>query len=305
MTSQSVLIIKHGALGDLIQATGVMKDIRHAYPQANITLLTSQTYLRLMQRFQWIDQILVDNRAPIWNLSVYFSLGKLFKQQPFDLVIDLQNSKRTRFYHSLWFKKTKWIGRSSAAPGPVSGFQGMVDLLQNNHIPTVNSHQPDLNWMVHDIEPLFTQWNFNRPYIVLIPGSSAKNKEKRWPHYAALTKQLQRENLNVVCVVGPDESDLIEMFNCKVLQNLDWFSLASLLKNASFVIGNDTGPTHIAAHVGAKGVAIFGPKNPAKRAQITRENFQSLELDNLNYFDAKAMHAWLRKNTHLFVTFIS
>jgi len=305
MTVKSLLIIKHGALGDLIQATGVMKDIRFAYPQAKITLLTSQSYFSLMQRFSFIDQIMVDNRPPIWNVQAYCALGQRFKQQPFDLVIDLQNSDRTRWYHFLWFNKTKWIGRPNHAPDPVSGFQGMIDLLKNHQISTVYSQRPDLSWMVEDISPILKQSNINKPYIVLIPGSSAKNKEKRWPHYAALAQQLQIENLNVVCIVGPDETDLITMFNCKVLQNLDWFSLASLLKNASFVIGNDTGPTHIAAHVGASGVAIFGPKNPAKLAQINCEKFQSLEVENLNHFNEKAMHAWLSKNSHMFVTFIS
>jgi len=299
MTAQSILIIKHGALGDLIQATGVMKDIRYAYPQANISLLTSQTYVSLMQRFQWIDKILVDNRAPIWKLNAYCGLGQLFKRQPFDLVIDLQNSDRTRWYHFLWFRKTKWIGRANTAPDPISGFQGMIDLLNNHQIPTVYSQQPDLSWMVNDIATLLTQWKVSTPYIVLIPGSSAKNKEKRWPHYVALATLLESAHFNVVCIVGPDEVDLMASFNCKVLQNLDWFNLASLLKNAAFVIGNDTGPTHIAAHVGANGVAIFGPKNPAKRAQITREAFQSLDLENLNDFDAQAMRTWLIKNAPL------
>lgn len=299
MSTQNILIIKHGALGDLIQATGVMKDIRFAYPNSTISLLTSQRYVSLMQRFKWIDQTIVDNRPPIWNIQAYFTLGKILKQQSFDLVIDLQNSDRTRLYHSWWFRHKLWIGRHYSAPHPASGLEGMIDLLKNHHIPTVYSQQPDLSWMLEDINSLFNKWQITSPYAVLIPGSSANNKEKRWPHYGELAKLLEDLRINVICIVGPDEVDLISSFNCKVLQNLDLFQLASLLKNANFVIGNDTGPSHIAAHIGAKGVAIFGPQTLAKRAQMTRNAFRSIEVKDLHAFSAESMLAWLQQQSML------
>lgn len=297
MSNSSILVIKHGALGDLMQAMGVMKDIRLAYPQATISLLTSPAYISLMKRCSFIDQILVDNREPIWKIRAYHALGKLLNQHRFDLVIDLQNSERTFLYHFFWFRKKTWLGRGFTDPAPSSGFQGMVDVLEKSKIPTVYCRQPDLSWMVSEIDPFLNQWEIKRPYVVLVPGSSAKNKEKRWSHYSELAQLLEGIKLNVVCVVGPDESDLIASFTCKVLQSLDWFTLASLLKSALFVIGNDTGPTHIAAHVGANGVAIFGPNNPAKLAQITRDHFESLEVKNLHDFDAKAMLAWLMQRS--------
>lgn len=299
MGTHNILIIKHGALGDLIQATGVIKDIRSAYPKSKISLLTSPSYVTLMQRFKWIDQIFLDHRPPLWNIRAYLALGELFKNQSFDMIFDLQNSDRTRLYHFWWFRKQSWIGRPYSAPHPASGFEGMIQLLENHHIPIISSHQPDLSWMQEDIHMLLQKWEIKAPYVVLIPGSSAKNKEKRWPHYAELAMLLANLNINVICVAGPDETDLIASFKCKVLQNLDLFSLATLFNNASFVIGNDTGPSHIAAHIGATGVAIFGPKNPAKLAPIARDKFKSLQLENLHQFNAERMLVWLEQNSIL------
>ena len=49
---------------------------------------------------------------------------------------------------------------------------------------------------------------------------------------------------------------------------LDIFQLTSLIKSSSFVIANDTGPAHIAAHVGAKGLTLFGKHTTAYKVSV-------------------------------------
>lgn len=293
MPVKRLLLIKHGALGDLIQATGVMKDVRNQHADAEISLLTSERYLSLMGACPFIDHIIIDNRDSIMHLLAFWKLGKLLTGSQFDLVIDLQNSDRTRFYHYWWFSKTQWIGRQHKELKPISGLDGLINLLNQHGIATTFARQPDLKWLIGDTESLLQQLNIKTPYVAIIPGSSAKHPEKRWPFYAQFAQLLLNDGLEVVAILGPDENDLIDTLPCKILQGLDWLALATVLKGALYVIGNDTGPSHIASHVGAKGVAVFGPTTSAKRAEITHDDFYSIQLPDLHAFNAPQLYDWL------------
>ena len=142
MPMQHILLIKHGALGDLIQATGVMKDIRNQYANAKISLLTSQRYVSLMSTCPYVDHIIIDNRRSLIHLLAQWKLVKSLKKFSFDLVIDLQNSDRTRFYRYWWFKQAKWIGREYNEQEPTSGLDGLIDLLNQHGIKAVSARKP-------------------------------------------------------------------------------------------------------------------------------------------------------------------
>jgi len=62
---------------------------------------------------------------------------------------------------------------------------------------------------------------------------------------------------------------------------LSWYELAGVFKRALFVVGNDTGPSHLAAHIGTQGLALFGNYSPAERTGIIRENFGVIEVEDL------------------------
>ena len=62
--------------------------------------------------------------------------------------------------------------------------------------------------------------------------------------------------------------------------------VSSLIKDSSFVIANDTGPAHIAAHLGAKGLALFGKHTTAFKVSIERENFKAIQVDDLEKLSA-------------------
>ena len=72
----NILIIKHGSLGDLIQANGAMEDIKKSNKKSNIVLLTSQQYFELMTKCPYIDKVIIDKRLPRWNLFYLYKLKK-------------------------------------------------------------------------------------------------------------------------------------------------------------------------------------------------------------------------------------
>ena len=61
----NILIIKHGSLGDLIQANGAMKDIKNFYKNRKVFLLTAQPYAIFMSECPYLDGVIIDKRLPI------------------------------------------------------------------------------------------------------------------------------------------------------------------------------------------------------------------------------------------------
>jgi len=281
VVQQRILVIKHGAFGDLIQALGGLHDIRLAFPAAHITLLTAPAFKSLMQRCPHLNAIITDDRKPLWQLGALWRLRQHVKAARIDIVIDLQNSSRTNWYRRYLFNSVQWIGRLPSAPRPVSGLKGLVALLEQNQIKVHYLMQPDIQWLAADVSQQLSKSGVQKDYLLLLPGASAGHKEKRWPYYAQLAEQLQDNKLAVVVVLGPDEVGLASEFSCPVLTGLNWFELAGLIKAASYVIGNDSGPCHLASVLHKQGIALFGPTTSAARSELARGPFKTYETYNL------------------------
>lgn len=292
--AEKILVIKHGALGDLIQSDGVLRDIRQYFANADITLLTSPLYADLMQRCPHIDHILTDPRAPWWQWFQQRPLMKQLKQAGFDRIIDLQNSDRTRLYHHALFEDTPWVGRMIKTE-PDSGLQGQLELLKQAGIPIQHALQPDVGWLADDISHLLSEELQQQAYVALIHGCSAAHPEKRWPYYPQLADALIAHGFEVINIIGPDELELADDLPgfTPVLTHgvLSWSELAGVLQQASFVIGNDTGPSHLASCLGSPGLALFGAHTSVARAAIRRGRFQALKVNQLEMLSVETVLA--------------
>ena len=105
----NVLIIKHGSLGDLIQANGAIADIKNSFNNSKVLLLTSMAYIDFMSRCPNLDGVLIDKRLPRWNIYYLLKLKSLLKKYNFTHVFDLQNSRRTYFYRKFILKKFNMV----------------------------------------------------------------------------------------------------------------------------------------------------------------------------------------------------
>ena len=94
----NILIIKHGSLGDIVQISGVIRDIREANIDKKIFILTTLPYVEVLGRCPYIDGVLIDKRLPRWNILYLLKLRKKIKSFNFSCIFDLQNSSRTSFY---------------------------------------------------------------------------------------------------------------------------------------------------------------------------------------------------------------
>ena len=95
----------------------------------------------------------------------------------------------------------------------------------------------------------------------------------------------------IVIAPGPSEINDSKEINAQTLLSngkaLNISQLTSLIRDSSFVIANDTGPAHIAAHVGAKGLTLFGKHTTPYKVSIERENFKAIQVTDLNNLSAE------------------
>lgn len=301
--AKNILVIKHGALGDIIQADGAFQDIRENYPDARITVMSEPAYTKYFARCPWVDDIFEDPRPSRWHLPAMAKLRKRIRAAQFDFVIDLQNNGRSGSYFRFLFPKTPWSGivrgashrRRSKDPNKIIGLPRYQTQLQEAGLTTKHAIAPNISWLAEDVSDLLAQYGLtDQPYIFLVPGSSAQHVVKRWPHYKELITKLEADGYKTVTCPGPDDVELCKTLPSVMIQGdpyLDWPALAGLMKSASFVVGNDTGPVHLAAHMNQITVALFGRYFPAYKSGIHRANVQVLEVDDLSNLPVQEVYA--------------
>ena len=226
------------------------------------------------------------------------------KKYNFLKIYDLQNSHRTSFYKSILFKNSnKDIWSSSLTTLPEGKTKEEFDKLSvldrfDHQIRTSNliskhTRYPDFTWACSDITNLKNEYNLNK-YILLFPFCSPHLKIKRWPYYNELSNKIKdkfKDEYKIIIAPGLDEIKEASNINAEcILDNgkpLNVPQLASLIKNSSFVVANDTGPAHISAHIGVKGIALFGSHTTAYKVSIETEKFQAIQVQDLNKLTAR------------------
>ena len=115
----NILIIKHGSLGDIAQASGAIQDISEHHKNDQIHLLTTKPYFDLFEKNSFIHDVILDKRLPKFNLIYLYILMRKLKKLNFQKIYDLQNSSRTKFYKNILFPKAninKWSSSETTLP---------------------------------------------------------------------------------------------------------------------------------------------------------------------------------------------
>ena len=225
------------------------------------------------------------------------------KKHNFSKVFDLQNSSRTNFYKNILFPKAKkeiWSSSITTLPEVIdkkefdkhSVLDRFNHQLQTSGLKTSYTLNPDFSWACSDVSEIKNYFRLNK-FILLFPFCSPHLNIKKWPYYNDLIKLILDkfgDEYKIVTAPGSSEINDAKEINAQTLLDngraLDISQLTSIIKASSFVIANDTGPAHIAAHVGAKGLTLFGKHTTAYKVSIERENFKAIQVTDLNNLSA-------------------
>ncbi len=277
MTSKKepVLIIRLGALGDLIFCFQSFREIRLAHPDAEIALLTREAYADFARMLPFFDRIIID-RHPTYSPAAWLRQRRDIKAFAPARVYDLQGKRRQNILYALLGgpKGPAWSGSAPLCkfPRPWPPKPGMhfteflAAQLRAAGVPACP--RVDLAWLDAPVD----RYSLPSSYAVIVPGCSAKAPYKRWPprKYAELIQRLHTQKIACVAVGSNADAKVIAEIKQQAPDLIDLcgktnlFELAGLCRRAAGVVGNDTGPLHLAAAVGAPTLALFsGKSDPA------------------------------------------
>lgn len=275
-----ILVIKLGALGDMVQALGPFQAIRRHHPQAHVTLLTTAPYVDFARATGWFDDIWTDARPRGFDLGGWLDLRRRLRGGGFRRIYDLQTSDRSGVYFRLLLpgRRPEWSGIAPGCSHPHANprrdamhtLERQAEQLALAGIAVVPA--PNLDWASADIG----RFGLAAPYVLLVPGGAPHRPAKRWPaeRYRSLAQRLFAAGIVPVLIGGTGERQLTG----RIAMGLDGLrdlagetgllDLAVLARGAAAAIGNDTGPMHVAAAAGCHTVVLYSEESdPALCAQ--------------------------------------
>ena len=308
----NILIIKHGSLGDIAQISGAIQDIKENHLNDKIFILTTSPYEELFRKCPYIDEVYIDPRLPRLNLFYLLKLKRIISKLGLVKIYDLQNSSRTSFYRKFLFNKIEWSSNETTllSESNKRDFDNDPVLerinfqLTNSNIITKYTLKPNFSWACENIDDLKKNYNLEK-YILLFPFCSVNLSHKKWPYYKDLISLINKNNAEIKLVVAPSPNEIEESkkFNVRVIlkynKALTITQLAGLIHDAQFVISNDTGPAHMAAHLGVKGVTLFGYHTTPKKVSIETDKFKAIIKNNLNELSAEEVYSNISKELSL------
>jgi len=290
--AERILVVKLGALGNMVLSFSSFAAIRQHHRGAEITLLTTAPYAEWMARAPWFDRVLVDERPSWWDLARVLRLRRLLAAGRYTRVYDLQTSTRSSWYFRLFPVSTRpeWSGIASGCSHPDRDPErGRIHDIDRQHgqlrqagltvIPPV-----DLSWSDADI----SGFALPSPFALLVPGSSPHRPAKRWPamRYRAVAEALQARGITPVVLGAAAEQSLgaeltaggIGIDLCGATE-LD--QLAPLARAAALALGNDTGPMHLIAAAGCPSLVLFSADSDPARCAPRGASVRVLRRDDL------------------------
>ena len=302
-----VLIVRLGALGDVVHAIPVAAALRRAYPAAQIDWLVSARHREILDLVPVIDRLVTvkdrpstgSGRAMADGTPLPSAVGEL-RRARYDVAIDLQGliksavlarasgAARVVGFSSRYVRER--LARLFYTETYDPGAGGMHDPRDTRHVVALNLallsvvgvSAGDAEFPIAPVESAAARaagLQTGGRYALVNPGAAWPNK--RWPpsRLGAVAAGLRaRHGLMSVVLWGPGE----EALAAAVVEAADGAAVLSaptriadivaLARGAALMVSGDTGPTHVAAAVGTPIVGIYGPTRPARNGPLSPDD---------------------------------
>jgi ADP-heptose:LPS heptosyltransferase len=273
----TALVVRLSALGDVLFALETVAALRRERPDVAIDFLVEDRFCGLLAGHPHLrDVVVYPRRRP---LAIPGSLWRL-RRRRYDVVLDVHGILKSAMHLAAVTAAHK-VG--AAPPGAREGASRVYSLAVP--MPQPLPHRADIG---HNLlaaiglsgapcAPVLATPDapaefaaLPRPRVLLHPGTSAFAAFKRWPadRFAALAQRLSARGAQVLVGFGPGERDLAApaLAAAPAARAVDGSALgllgmAGVMRACDVVVAADTGPLHLGAAVGARCVALFGPKD--------------------------------------------
>lgn len=295
---QNVLIVRTGALGDIIHSIPLAGALKDAYPQCRVSWVVEQRYVEILAGNPWIDET-IPVRFKEWKTSLRTAEGRRsslgvyrnLKRQAFDVAVDPQGLIRSGLICYL-----------SGAPVRIGFPRGFVRESLNRIFTNVQpdslparSHVIDRNLAL--LHPLGIQtrkrsYFYHVPFrveeaigrfitseagepatlrVVIHPCAGWPTKQWNPENYAEIAGRLIKEwGARVFLLWGPGEKQIADRIQGLLAEPVcvvpEWGlkEMAAFLRVCDLFLGGDSGPMHLASSMGKAVVGLFGPSDPVR-----------------------------------------
>lgn len=304
----NVLVVRLGALGDIVHAIPAIAAIRHAHPDARILWLVEQRHRAIVDLVTAVDRVIALERP---SPAAWLSVMREMRTTAYDVAIDFQGLLKSAVLarasgaarvvgFSIWHlrEKTARPFYSASAPG-----EGRHVIRKNLALlRAIGIEDDEIRFPIAPVTSpaldALTQRLGGRPFAIVNPGAAWPNK--RWPAqcFGELCAFLRdAAGLVPVVVWGPGEERLADAViassaNTALLAPPTSVpDLVAMCRAATLVVSGDTGPLHIATATGAPTVSIFGPTDPARNGPWALEDISVSRFDRCACHYDRKCHA--------------
>ncbi len=282
-----ILIIRVSSLGDVVHNLPVLADIHRHYPEAIMDWVVEEPYVGLVKQNRYVNEV-IPFALRRWRKNVFssetrhafYAFRDRLKQHAYDYVFDTQGLIKTGIIMGLaqTEKNGKKIGLANKTDGsgyePLSRFFHDQSITVDKHIHVVTRGRdvvakalgysidsvPDFGLVIPDVIP---EWLSTKPYAVFFHGTSRDSK--KWPrqNWIDIARMLTHSGLNIVLPWGSskekEEAKALSFAipNSTVLPQLSITDMVTLTGHATFIVGVDTGLSHLAAAFDKPTVQIY------------------------------------------------
>lgn len=285
-------MIKPSSLGDIVHGLQVLQTASRARPELRISWVVRERFAGLVQAAPFVDEAILFHRR-----GGGFSFCRLLlelRRRRFDAVWDMQGLLRSALMTAAAGATVKWgrpdaregagyfydrVVTEPAGPGPHHAIEVLRPFLQTVDVERDIERPLELRpAAVYPWHGFFA----GDPRATFVVFTDSRGEEKKWPHYPALLERILATvpGSRVAWCAGkktptparlPAER-LLNLTGCPLDE------MIALVRQPAVFVGNDSGPMHLAAAVGNRVLAIFGPTSPRRFGPYPLEAAKHLAL---------------------------
>jgi len=273
---KQILVIRLGAIGDVILASAPLLNLKLAYPESEISFLTRHDLAGLAEYMTGADKILpfpqhAGNRDLV-------RMGEYLDAIGFDAVVDLHGNLRSWYLRRYINANRKIVYPKRRLDRIAAVRLNRIDPNPPHTINLYNTAVESVGAKIHADRPVlnlirrpkrFLEFDNNRSTIGLAPGASYPTKQYPPAQFASVVDSLYREtDYNLAVFLSSDDREFEEIKEGRsegrfsVFYDVPLESLAYLIEECRLLLCNDSGLMHLGSAVGTPVLALFGPTHP-------------------------------------------